>query len=256
MSSAHSWSLPPDQPTLGEHEVHIWRASLDYPPDSIGRFRRLLSRDELARADRFHFDIDRNHFIVGRASLRIILGFYLSIDPVKLEFDYDSYGKPSLAKPFDTTGLKFNLAHSGRLALYGMTLCPHIGVDIEQIRPELDIEEVAERFFSSGEVARLRSLQAGLRRKAFFTCWTRKEAFIKAKGLGLSLALDQFEVTLGPEEPVLLLRTGWDQNEANRWSLKAIDVYPNYVAAIAVESRDWQLSCWQLDLNAITTPAR
>src|SRR5438105_15317593 len=136
MNRAQSWSLPPEQPTLGEHEVHIWRASLDSTLSSVRWFRRLLSRDEIARADRFHFDVDRNHFIIGRASLRKILGSYLRVDPAELLFDYDGHGKPSLAKQTDTPELNFNLAHSGALALYGIALSRKIGVDIEHIRPE------------------------------------------------------------------------------------------------------------------------
>jgi 4'-phosphopantetheinyl transferase len=245
--SAPGWSVPRDHPALGERDLHIWRAPLDVPLASIERRSQLLSPDEVARADQFHFDIDRNHFIVGRALLRIILGRYLRVDPAELRFGCGSHGKPSLADTFKGgLGVNFNLAHSGELAIYGITLGRQIGIDLEEIRPEFAGEEIAKRFFSSSEVARLFSLPAVARGKAFFDCWTRKEAFIKAKGGGLSIALDQFDVTLGAEEPALLLRTAWDENEADRWSLKSISVDPDYAAAVAVEGRDLVLSCWSI----------
>ncbi len=119
---------------------------------------------------------------------------------------------------------------------------------MEHIRPELTGDDIARRFFSTNEVACLAKLPADLRHEAFFNCWTRKEAFIKAKGIGLSLALDQFDVTLAPTEPTALLRTRWDENEASRWSLKSIDVSPGYVAAVAVAGHDWEVKCFDLRL--------
>ena len=247
MSSMQPWPLPPSQPTLNLHEVHLWKASLDCSQKTIEACRHLLSPDELERADRFYFARDRNHFIAGRASLRVVLARYLGLQPAELKFDYASNGKPSLAKTMHDTELNFNMAHSANVALYGITLCGEIGVDLERIHPDVPIEEIAGFFFSAGEVARLNSLPRDLQRQAFFACWTRKEAFIKAKGIGLSLPLDQFEVTLGPEEPALLLHTLWDPNETQRWSLKAIDIDRDYAAAVAVEDHGWQLQCWQLD---------
>jgi 4'-phosphopantetheinyl transferase len=250
-SSLRRWRRPAKLPTLQGDQVHVWRVPLEFSPTGVNWLSQVLSKDERDRADRFHFDSDRNHFIVARAWLRIIIGSYLRVKPADLEFDYSNYGKPSLAKPFaEVTGLNFNLAHSGELAVFGMTLGRQIGIDLERISCKLTYEELAQRFFSSSEIARLSSLPQAARRRAFFDCWTRKEAFIKAKGLGLSLALDQFDVALGADEPALLC-TRWDQSEADRWSLRALDVDPDYVGALAVEGKASQLSYWQVDEKMI-----
>jgi 4'-phosphopantetheinyl transferase len=247
-NTPRSWSLMPDRPLLGTGDVHIWRVSLDQPQAIVERFRQLLSVDEQARAARFHFERDRQHFIVARGCLRTILARYLEIDPREIQFAYTPYGKPELSPPSSQAQpLNFNLAHSGGFALYALTEVGEIGVDLEHVRPEFTGDDIARRFFSSDEIASLTKLPANVRHEAFFNCWTRKEAFIKAKGMGLSLPLDQFDVTLAPGEPATLLRTRWDESEASRWSLQAIDLGPGYVAAVAVASRDWELSFFDVD---------
>jgi 4'-phosphopantetheinyl transferase len=229
---------------------------LDEPSEIIERLRQLLSADEQARADRFHFDINRHHFIVARGRLRELLSHYLATSPAQIEFGYTSYGKPQLVSALPSGGdLQFNLAHSGGLALYAFTLVGEIGVDLEHIRPEFTGDEIARRFFSVAEVACLDQLPAAARHEAFFNCWTRKEAFIKAKGMGLSLALDQFDVTLTPGDPAALLGTKWDQHEAAQWSLQAIEIDEGYAAAVAVAGHDWQLSCWQIGEEGLIEPA-
>ena len=243
----------PDRPLLEGRDVHLWRVSLDQPPAIVERFSQLLAVDERARAARFHFERDRHHFIVARGCLRTILARYLEIAPLKIQFTYTPYGKPELStSPSQAQSLNFNLAHSGGFALYGFTHVGEIGVDLEHVRPEFAGDDIARRFFSSDEVARLSELHANVRHEAFFNCWTRKEAFIKAKGIGLSLPLDQFDVTMAPGEPATLLRTRWDENEAGRWSLKAIDVGPGYVAAVAVASREWQLTFFEVDTERLS----
>lgn len=245
--SSKSWASPPDQLSLAATDVHIWRASLEQPPAVVENLRQLLAADEQARADRFHFEKDRRHFTVARAGLRKLLGRYLGMAPAEIQFTYADRGKPQLAPDQASDlepGLKFNLAHSGGLALYAFTSIGEIGVDLEHIRPEFTGDDIARRFFSATEVACLDQLPAPSRHQAFFDCWTRKEAFIKAKGIGLSLALDQFDVTLSPDEPAALLSTRWDRNEAARWSLRAVDVGPGFVGAVALEAHDWQLNCW------------
>jgi 4'-phosphopantetheinyl transferase len=245
-SSSPSWLPAPDYLTLGATDVHVWRASLEQAPAVVASLRRLLSPDEQARADRFHFEKDRRHFIVARSCLRKLLGRYLAIPPAELRFGYADHGKPHLA-PEIAPPLKFNLAHSGGLALYAFTYIGEIGIDLEHIRPDFTGEDTARRFFSTTEVACLSKLAESSRHEAFFNCWTRKEAFIKAKGIGLSLPLDQFDVTVAPAEPAALLRTRWDESEAARWSLKAIDIGPAYVGAVAVGGHNWQLTCWEFD---------
>ena len=240
-----AWSAPPDQLALGANDVHVWRVSLNQPVAIVTQFRQHLSGDELARAERFHFDIDRRRFIVARGCLREILARYLGIAPAIIQFTYGDYGKPGLANvTLPPSQLKFNLAHSGELAVYAFTLIGEVGVDLERIRPDFDGAEVARRFFSPSEVAKLDQFSAAARQQAFFRCWTRKEAFIKAKGLGLSIALDQFDVTLAADEQAALLRTRWDESEAARWSLQEIDIGSDYVAAVAIGAEDWKLSRW------------
>ena len=244
-TSDSMWSSPPARLTLTRNEVHIWRATVEDPSLDFSRFRRLLSSDERAKGDRFFFARDRHRFVMARGFLRAILGLYLNCAPTDLRFEYNEQGKPSLAHSDLDVNLTFNLAHSGTLALYGFTIQRAIGVDIEQIRYDFDSEEIVRHFFSADEAGRLLSIPASDRPGWFFACWTRKEAFIKAKGFGLSLPLDQFDVSVSPEEPAPLLETRWDKDEGSRWSLKSIDVGPGYAATIAVEGHDWQSRYWQ-----------
>lgn len=214
----------------------------------VERFDQLLSDDEHVRANRFHFETDRQHFIVARGCLRMLISRYQQIPPAEIQFSYGAHGKPQLVTSTAPVGpFNFNLAHSGGLALYAFTRVGEVGVDVELIRPEFTGDDIAQRFFSSAECACLNELSAELRPKAFFNCWTRKEAFIKAIGIGLSLPLNEFDVTLSPAGPAQLLRTRWDETEAARWSLKAIDVGSDYAAAVAVAGHDWQLTCSEID---------
>ena len=230
---------------LGRDEVHVWRASLDQAPARIQGFLHTLAADERARAERFYFERDRDHFIVARGVLRAILGRYSSRAPEGLSFCYGAHGKPALAGHSGADAIRFNVSHSGELALYAVARDREVGIDLERIRFDLAAAEIAERFFSQAEVEMLRALPAEAQRDAFFRCWTRKEAYIKARGEGLSLPLDQFDVSLAPGEPAELLRTQRDPSEASRWSIHELTPAPGYVAAVAVEARGWRLSCWQ-----------
>jgi 4'-phosphopantetheinyl transferase len=224
MNPSALWLSPPDLVLLGAHDVHVWRVSLEQPDEIVEALGRLLSADETERALRFHFDRDRTHFVVARGVLRRLIGRYLEITPESIRFTYQEYGKPHLVADSLSPTFKFNLAHSGSLAVFAFTHLGEIGVDLEQIKPELAGEDIARRFFSESEVASLDAQPESERALAFFNCWTRKEAFIKAKGMGLSLPLDQFEVTLIPGQEPRLLRTAWDESEAGRWSIKALNV--------------------------------
>jgi 4'-phosphopantetheinyl transferase len=236
---------PANWPLLGD-DVHIWRADLDRPEAEVQALQQLLAEDELSRAARFHFQKDAHRFIVGRGLLRSILSRYLDVAPSQVRFDYTAYGKPVLAPASARETISFNLAHSDRLALYAVTRDRAIGVDIEQIRPGIEHEQIAERFFSATERALLRTLPAELRAVAFFTCWTRKEAYIKAHGEGLSLPLDQFDVSFTPGEPARLVHTAGDPGEAARWSLHELHPGTGYVAALAAEGQGWRIACWYM----------
>ena len=240
-----SWYPPPVPLTLGNNEVHVWCASLDLPASQVQSLQNTLVIEELRRAERYYFQKDRKHFIVARGVLRDILGRYLKIEPGQLRFCHNPYGKPGLAGETGGETLCFNVSHSHGLALYAITRDRAVGVDVEFIRPDLATEDIAERFFSPREVAVLRTLPANIQPEAFFNCWTRKEAYIKAKGKGLSIPLDQFDVSLAPGEPATLLSVNGESKEASRWSLQELDVGSGYAAALAAEGHDWQLKCWQ-----------
>lgn len=245
-----TWSSPPKRPMLQADEVHIWRLSLECPGSTVEKLSEALSSDEVNRANRFRFEADRNRFIVARACLRSLLGSYLGVEAAEVRFNYSEYGKPSLDEAINAQELSFNLAHSGSLALYALTLKRQIGVDLEHVRAGFATDEIARRYFSASEIDRLSQLPPALRHQAFFNCWTRKEAFIKAIGLGLSLSLDQFDVTLAPNEPATLLQTRWNDEEASRWSLTAFDAGRDYVAAVAVQGHNLELRTWHLETNA------
>jgi 4'-phosphopantetheinyl transferase len=257
------WAESLDNLLLATDEVHIWRIALGQPAPRVALLRRLLAGEEMERAEAFRFRRDREHFIVARALLRIILGRYLCRDPRELCFRYGPRGKPFLEGDGDGSGVefRFNLSHSGGLALLAVTRGNHIGIDIECIRPYLAYERIADRFFSSEEAASLRTLpRNGIRRKAFFACWTRKEAYIKAIGEGLSCALDRFTVSLSPWEPAALLRVDGSHEVASRWALYELNPGPYYAAALAVEARGRRIRCFQCreeDLGGLRVrPAR
>jgi len=230
---------------LGDNEVHVWRASLELPSPQVERLQRNLSKEELERANRFHFQRHRSHFIVARGLLRTILSRYLKTEPGRLRFQYGPKGKPELSGKTGQRPLHFNVSHSHGLALYAVTHDRKIGVDVEHIRPDVAGEKIAERFFSPREAATLRELPAGVQQEAFYTCWTRKEAYLKAIGEGITLRLDQFEVSVIPGELAVLLSINGDPKKASYWSLKGLDPGPGYMGALAVKGHGWHLRCWQ-----------
>ncbi len=231
---------------LDAQTIHVWQARLEHFAGQSTQLLHLLSMDERARAERFIFLKDREHFIAARGLLRILLSRYLDLPPQQLSFSYSPFGKPSLDVESDRDSLRFNVSHSHGIALYAIARGREVGVDVEYVRADVAAEAIAEHFFSAREVERLRALPAEAQPLAFFHCWTRKEAFIKAMGEGLSFPLDEFDVSLSPEEPAALLGIRNDTLEAARWSLQALPVEDGYVAALATQGHDWQLKCWTL----------
>jgi 4'-phosphopantetheinyl transferase len=203
--------------------------------------------DERERADRFHFEVDQRRAVIGRGYLRLLLGQILDRPANKLQFEYDEFGKPSLI-PNQGLPLQFNVSHSGDMILIAITIGRAVGVDVERIRTDFDPDEIAARFFSANECKILASLAGPVRYKAFFACWTRKEAYLKARGVGLSLPLDQFDVSFLPDEQPRLLATRPDPAEARRWRLRALDLSGDYAAALAAPSSIWELKCWNWNL--------
>jgi 4'-phosphopantetheinyl transferase len=237
-----------DTLSLDDHEVHVWLASLRSTSAIILDLWDTLADDEKQRALRFRFQKDCDRFIVARGLLRAILGRYLNRVPAQIEFEYNEFGKPSVLEVPGGRVVNFNVSHTDELALFAFTRCGKVGVDIETMRTDLIDDRVAEQFFSIREQSDLKSLNVGDRERdrAFFNCWTRKEAFVKARGQGLSLALDQFDVSVLPDQHVSLLEIRDGETAASDWSLREILVGDNHVAAIAVESNDWELHCWKL----------
>lgn len=235
--------LPALNIALGDDEVQLWHAALD--SHSAESLEHLLSEDEIVRARRFHFATDRNHFTVARALLRKLLASYLRTSQPLL-LSYGEKGKPFLAAA-DMLPISFNLAHSGGRALFAFSKGRELGVDLELIREDMTGDDIARRFFSEREVGALRDLPEVFRQQAFFNCWTRKEAYIKARGEGLSMRLDSFDVSLAPGETAALLKNHTDEAEVARWEMRAIVVPPGYVAALVVEGHGWQLKTFSLE---------
>jgi 4'-phosphopantetheinyl transferase len=241
--SEKAWIAPPENLTLPEDEVHVWLASLEQPEATIASLKQILSHDELIRAGKFHFQKDRDHFIVARGLLRSILGRYLDRQSVQLQFAYNETGKPSLDNSFQDKNLRFNLSHSHNLALFAFSYIGEVGVDIEYMRGDVVVEQVARVSFSPREQALLLSLPVEERQHAFYTCWTRKEAYIKGRGTGLSLEPNLFDVTFLPGEPATLLASREDPREPARWTLRALEPGVGYAGALAVAGHDWNLYC-------------
>jgi len=191
--------------------------------------------DEISKANKFYFEADRTKYIGTRVTVREILGSYLEVEPEEVVITYNQYGKPYLAKQSHEESLNFNISHAGNLSLLAVTKDRRIGVDLEPLRDEASMETIAKRFFAPAEVRQLLSFPDGLRQEAFFTCWTRKEAFVKAQGKGLSIPLDQFEVAFGPTEIPRLINTSYDAGDTDRWSIFHLDPGPGYVGALVVE---------------------
>jgi 4'-phosphopantetheinyl transferase len=232
-SSVRSAYEPGALAPLREDEVHVWRGSLSRRAVEVARLRRLLAPDERRRAERFRFERDRSRYIVGRATLRLLLARYLETGPQELEISYGEFEKPCVEG-----GPSFNLSHSGPVVLYAFAAEGELGIDVELDDADLSKERIAERFFSPAEVSVLRALPAEVQPRAFLTCWTRKEAFIKARGDGLSLALDSFDVTLAPNVPASLLRTAWCGEEPAQWSIADLsDRRAGYIAAVALRGQ-------------------
>jgi len=242
--NSSTWTEASSTPSLNTGMVDVWRIALDQEDDRLERFRQTLEPHELERAGRFHFEKHRRHFIVARGFLRSIVACYLETQPQSLRFVYGAYGKPALASEH---ALRFNLSHSNEVALLAVTLDAELGVDVEHIRADFASEDIARRFFSRAEVDVFNALPPQERVAAFFRCWTRKEAYIKAIGKGLSQALDEFDVTLAPGIAPALLRAKDD--DASRWWLTDIDVGEGYAAALAVERSVAKVRFFRQDLS-------
>jgi 4'-phosphopantetheinyl transferase len=239
-----TWTEPPSSPSLETGTVHVWRIALNQEDEKLDGFRRTLGADELERAGRFHFEKHRRHFIVARGFLRAVVARYLESQPEALRFEYGAFGKPALESGHT---LRFNLSHSNEVALLAVALDADIGVDVEHIRADFASEDIARRYFSRAEVEVFNSLRQEERAAAFFRCWTRKEAYIKAIGKGFSQALDKFDVTLAPGLAPALLRA--EDDDVSRWWMSDIEVGEGYAGALIVERPVAEVRFFRQDLQ-------
>ena len=244
MLETATWFEPPESLLLAPGEVHVWRVSLEQPGHLLEKFRSTLEDHELDRASRFHFEKHRRHFVAGRGVLRQLLAQYLDTKPEQFRLSYGPYGKPALNGEHKNSRLRFNMSHSHEMALFAFAEDMEVGVDVEHIRADFASDEIARRFFSRREVETFNALPDYDQVTAFFKCWSRKEAFIKVIGRGLSQPLDQFDVTLVPGKPAALLWVSGD--DASRWSLYDVDAGNDYAGALAVEGQVTRIRCWHM----------
>ncbi|MFY0591774.1 4'-phosphopantetheinyl transferase family protein [Roseivirga sp.] len=237
-----SWQSVSEPPPLIKNYVHLWKFKQDSFRNTLAPLSSLLSEDELKRASKFRFDKDRLTYIVARGNLRKLLSKYLNIPGHAINFKYNSQSKPFIDSK---TNLKFNVSHSGGIILVGFVLEHDIGVDIEFDKKQVETAQVAQSFFSRNETSKLLSLPEKEQLQAFYNCWTRKEAFIKAKGGGLSIPLDQFEVSLLPDESPELKIIRWDPADVSNWQLKSFKIDKDYTAATIVSNSVLQYKCFE-----------
>lgn len=215
-------------------QIHLWYCDLRKNVSRIDEYYLLLSSDEIEKAKRFKFEKDRNCYVISKAVLRSLLGGYLEKDPKEVNFEYTSFHKPMSSMK---TPLKFNVSHSGYVAVFSFVKDVEIGVDIERIKDDFDVMDIAHRFFSISEIGALSKFSDSEKNRAFYRCWTRKESFIKAEGSGLSFPLDKFAVSINDDLNAELLETEWDVTEKNCWSLFSFVPRKEYIGAIAVRKK-------------------
>jgi 4'-phosphopantetheinyl transferase len=245
------WPVPADQPRLAPDVVHVWYLALDLAQPAIDSLRTILSADEQARAARYLFDKHRRRFIACRGQVRRILAGYLNGDPAEIRFLYGPKGKPALAGSWSDSAIQFNVSDSHELAICAVVLNRNLGVDLEYVRQPSDFDSLAERFFAAREVDVLRSLSDERLLEGFFNCWTRKEAVLKAVGVGLSMPLNRVEVTLVPHEPAKVLVYEGDAAAAQAWWLESLEPAVGYVGAVASRGGPLEVLPWRIGGGAV-----
>lgn len=233
------WPARATVPELHESDVHVWRIDLKALHADVTDLIHVLSPDERERARRLHFDRDRNNFIASHYALRSILAGYLEdASPTSIAFDFGPHGKPTLRS--NGHGIEFNLSHSHEISLCGLTRRHELGIDVEHTGRNLEIEPLAERFFAPAEAEQILACPDHTRRAAFFSCWTRKEAFLKARGDGITVNLDSFEVSCMPGQPARLLRCQQDSQAPAYWGMDSFVPESNYIGALAVHRSEFR----------------
>lgn len=247
MTTSATWPPAPSGVQLLEGEAHVWLASLDVAAGPLAALRARLSAEELARADRFLQPQHRVRNAAARGMLRSLISHYLGVEPESVEFQINPFGKPALAGPAADAGLRFNLSHSHGLGLFAFARGRELGVDLEKIRPALATLNIAGRFFAPAEAARLGALPEAEQPPAFFECWSRKEAYIKARGDGLQRRLDSFEVAFGPGVKPAVIRSDDEADASSRWAMFDLEPAPGFSGALTIEQPARTVRRWRLD---------
>lgn len=250
---ASSWPVTGAMPVLQPDEVHVWHASITAWTPHRERLASLLDQEELGRSARFHFDRDRNQLIAAHALLRALLGGYVGCAPAAVGFETGPAGKPYAASPPAAAALEFNLSHSADLVMIAMCRGCAVGVDVERWSDDVDPLELAPHSFSNAEQAELAALTPDQQRAAFFTCWSRKEAWIKASGLGVSRGLDYFDMVVAADRRGRILADRLDPARAERCQVVDLDAGAGYSAALVVGEQGRRIRRFTLDPNLGST---
>jgi 4'-phosphopantetheinyl transferase len=230
---------------LSTDYVDVWRIPTSLKDKDVARFDSLLSPDQRARAQRMRVAEKRQQYLIAHGLTRILLGEALDADPTALKFDRGPKGKPYLGGSFAKAGIQFNMTHTSHLALVAMSMNRELGIDVERIRENLQWQRLAQRYFSPLEYRSYSSLPKGMGLRAFFTCWTRKEAVLKAIGTGLGGGLGSFDVSVDPDSPPALLGNRWRGRFHGDWTLNQLDPGAGYVATLATERDGFEVRCWE-----------
>lgn len=231
-------------PTLAPNEVHIWYADLNLPEPNWKHLEQTLSEDEQIRAGKYAFPHLRRRFVVARGILRTLLGAYLETPPQALQLSYGAFGKPVLEGDSHTSTCHFNLSHTEEVALFAFSFDTEVGIDVELMEEGVDILHLARQYFSTREYSDLLALPIPQRLAGFYTCWTRKEAYLKALGTGLSTDLASFDVEVSPLKSAQLLQVEDARCEAQKWRLYDIPSQRGYCTSLATREGDWNLKCF------------
>ena len=241
-----TWQTAPDDLELLPHHVDIWLTSTEPEEEQVRAYAKYLSQAELARAQKFRPKTAYREYIITRGLLRQALSETAGLDLGGVDFMYGEHGKPCLDARVSEETVAFNVSHSHGLALVALTLGGRLGVDLEKIRPEVEWRELAGRYFSEAEFRDLENRPQGDGLKAFYACWTRKEAFVKALGAGVSYGLKQFDVSVGPEEDYAALTIRSQDEDAAAWLVKNLPVPDSHVAALAVDRPACGFRLWHV----------
>lgn len=231
---------------LQNNEIHVWRACLN-DVSSIAFYQKLLSADELERADRFYFANGRNQFISARGILRMLISYYLKIQPTLIQFEYNEYGKPAISKLQNKNSLQFNLSHSRDTVIYAFGLQEPIGIDIEYHDENIAALDIADRFFTSSEAEQLRLLESNKQKQFFYDTWTAKEAFTKGLGKGLSLDFDKFEISILSGEVIQ-----YNCIEIFSWRILPLSFKENYSVTLATPLKNSEVKCYDFSLKMLS----